>query len=1143
MLKTKAFQGANVFMSRNLVPPEVFDALHDALKDNGAQLHLCCDPSRNGANDFHIISSSKHEKFNDLKSKGCKLLGPRCVLSCAKAGRPLPTRGFTCCLVMEGVKVLASGFDMDEKLLWLIPKANFKAAVVVGKSHLVGRKEKKKKKQEESNRGGGWKDKYPPFSYYKKKNHTENFCWFRGVKCRACNQLGHVEKVCKSKVKQHGQQAQVVEHEEQNKEHLFVASCYLENRSKEVWLIDSGCTNHMTNDASIFFGCVCYTHVPNVKRDKLDYKCEVGIFLGYNINSKGYRVYNLETKKIIVSRDIIFDEFSKWNWKKHQVEGSSKGLFDEDTLQEQDFEDDEENYDSDTEFPVRGTRTLEDIYARCNVAALEPTRYVKIEELVAEMGGVLQNKASSDMNFWALNTLKKPIVTFEWLKQCSDEHRVVPQESYKVLPFSGLKICVTGIPADKRKEMEKLILQNGGIYSRELTRNCTICYYGLNMVDICILDCSYAPEGAKYKVAKKWGHIPIVTRKWFDQSIARRACLNEESFPVQHGSVSSHKVTKDSTMQHSQEMDIGRLQSAASSGATDSNMQVHCTDELNFDGAVANDSESDDTDLYLSKCRVLLVGFEAREMRKLVNMVRKGGGSRYMYFNDKLTHIVIGNPTEMEKKDVRSLAALGVIYVVKTTWLEDCDREKKEVPVLRRHIAYDLLHQKASLVKGVIGSMSMDHGKSSNFHQSLQSDQGDFEIIKPESLEKRQEEKTDKGVNGHLLGKATGRTMLQNQYPDNKSRAQRMTQHDSKGNYFVSQIYFLKKGAEIVQWISQGGGEIISGQTKHSVHYTIECHGVTPMLTGHSKSLHISSHWIRSCLEVESLLDVDSHILYSPLPCRVPLPGFESFWFCVSQYEEKDRILLRNLCFVLGAKFVEKLTKKVTHLLCKFTNGLKYEAACKWGIQSVTSEWIFECVKQNGVVAIDQFLPKEVTAQDREAGICTVSQFPTQAFDVTSDMPSQLSSQSQTLRSTADKNVSCGIDNHETNFKIPSIYSSKKARLMEEPCLSNKMPLASNSGIHPSDKLFSKDNMVIDDGEVCHAVPDVAAAIEDLLEQTSKVKVLIYGMLIYIYIYIYIYMFCSTMSELFMLYFLFFFSQRCMIRGPQRRQGVREVYP
>jgi hypothetical protein len=51
-----------------------------------------------------------------------------------------------------------------------------------------------------------------------------------------------------------------------------------------------------------------------------------------------------------------------------------------------------------------------------------------------------------------------------------------------------------------------------------------------------------------------------------------------------------------------------------------------------------------------------------------------------------------------EKKEVRSLAALGVIYVVKTAWLEDCDREKKEIPVLQRHIAYDLLLPKGLLV-------------------------------------------------------------------------------------------------------------------------------------------------------------------------------------------------------------------------------------------------------------------------------------------------------------------------------------------------------------------------------------------------------------------------------------------------------------
>ena len=42
-----------------------------------------------------------------------------------------------------------------------------------------------------------------------------------------------------------------------------------------------------------------------------------------------------------------------------------------------------------------------------------------------------------------------------------------------------------------------------------------ICYNCLNLVDICVLDCSYAPEGDKYKVAKRWGHIHIVISKWF----------------------------------------------------------------------------------------------------------------------------------------------------------------------------------------------------------------------------------------------------------------------------------------------------------------------------------------------------------------------------------------------------------------------------------------------------------------------------------------------------------------------------------------------------------------------------------------------------------------------------------------------------
>ncbi|XP_075647352.1 uncharacterized protein LOC142618322 isoform X1 [Castanea sativa] len=893
MMKTKTFKGANVFMSRNLVPPEIFDTLHDALKHNGADVFLCCDPSRSAPNDYHIISSPDHEKFLDLRAKGCNLLGPQCVLSCAKENRALPKQGYTCCFAMDGVKVLASGFEADEK--------------------------------------------------------------------------------------------------------------------------------------------------------------------------------------------------------------------------------------------------------------------VKIETLVTAMGGVLHPKASLDVSFvivknvlaakykWALNILKKPIVTIEWLHQCWNEHRVVPQESFRVLPFSGVTICVTQIPADERKEIEKLITQNGGKYSAELTKKCTH------------LICD-AAEGDKYKVARRWGHIYIVTRKWFYQSIARRACLNEDSYPVQGGSVSSNKNVRNClTLQHSLDKGIGNSQSvpstsedlnsqaAPSIGFVDSDLEATVSqnvssaildppvfvkegdfekptmqpkNETSLDGFVANDSQSEDGDLYLSECRILLVGFEVSEMRKLVSMVRRGGGSRYMSFNDKLTHIVVGSPSEIEKKEVRSLAALGVIYVVKPTWLEDCDCEKKEIPVLQRYIAYDLLLPKDSVfsTKGaVIGVASLNQSKNYTAHPSISSDQvlGNRNSgIGLPSLEKNKEERSEINMNGDSSLKATAKFSEQSLLPvingkgngqlTDKKKGRQKTQHDSsvkngkpssvfKGRVFCFSNSFPEdRRVEIVQWVVQGGGKVVDDPVKQNMHYTIQCHGVITRSVDAPQTTCVSSHWIRSCLEEDYLLDVGSHILYSPLPCRIPLPGFERFRVCVSQYEEKDRQLLRNLCFVLGAKFAEKLTKKVTHLLCKFTNGPKYEAARKWGIHSITSEWIYECIRQNEVVALDSFCPKEVTVQDQEAGLCTTSQFPTQAVRMVSgDSPSCFPSQSQDLRNTATQCTFSRNDSFKEESEQSSVFN-KRAKLLDDD---DQKDLPS-SKVHLRDPINLNaigDNITKDNGEVSHAVPDVAAAIEDLLEQTSKI--------------------------------------------------------
>jgi len=60
------------------------------------------------------------------------------------------------------------------------------------------------------------------------------------------------------------------------------------------------------------FGCIAYVHVHDEKRSKLDPKAEKCIFIGYSLEQKGYRCFNSSTRKLQVSRDVVFDEMVSW---------------------------------------------------------------------------------------------------------------------------------------------------------------------------------------------------------------------------------------------------------------------------------------------------------------------------------------------------------------------------------------------------------------------------------------------------------------------------------------------------------------------------------------------------------------------------------------------------------------------------------------------------------------------------------------------------------------------------------------------------------------------------------------------------------------------------------------------------------------
>ncbi|XP_057444753.1 uncharacterized protein LOC130736999 [Lotus japonicus] len=56
------------------------------------------------------------------------------------------------------------------------------------------------------------------------------------------------------------------------------------------------------------FGSKCYVLADREQRRKLDPKSDVGLFMGYSTNSSAYRVYNLRTKTMMESFNVIVDD-------------------------------------------------------------------------------------------------------------------------------------------------------------------------------------------------------------------------------------------------------------------------------------------------------------------------------------------------------------------------------------------------------------------------------------------------------------------------------------------------------------------------------------------------------------------------------------------------------------------------------------------------------------------------------------------------------------------------------------------------------------------------------------------------------------------------------------------------------------------
>ncbi|CAL9020481.1 unnamed protein product [Prunus brigantina] len=62
------------------------------------------------------------------------------------------------------------------------------------------------------------------------------------------------------------------------------------------------------------FGSPCHVLIPSALKHKLEENSHKCIFVGYGLCENGYRLFDPSTRKVILSRDVTFDENATWQW-------------------------------------------------------------------------------------------------------------------------------------------------------------------------------------------------------------------------------------------------------------------------------------------------------------------------------------------------------------------------------------------------------------------------------------------------------------------------------------------------------------------------------------------------------------------------------------------------------------------------------------------------------------------------------------------------------------------------------------------------------------------------------------------------------------------------------------------------------------
>ncbi|KAK8869919.1 hypothetical protein IAR55_000487 [Kwoniella newhampshirensis] len=118
------------------------------------------------------------------------------------------------------------------------------------------------------------------------------------------------------------------------------------------------------------------------------------------------------------------------------------------------------------------------------------------------------------------------------------------------------------------------------------------------------------------------------------------------------------------------------------------------------------------------------------------------------------------------------------------------------------------------------------------------------------------------------------------------------------------------------------------------------CSDVRPAIKEGEDTIVVTECWVEGCCFEERLLSPNDHIVFKPLPAPMPIAGTSKLLVHISGFSAENTVYMRRLLRAIGGTLSVKLNRQTTHLVSVPNVGQKVEKAREWGVAVVKDSWL-----------------------------------------------------------------------------------------------------------------------------------------------------------------------------------------------------------